>query len=95
MSSIHGMFLKLAGLDRQAQAGRGKNAATNSPLAIHHQASTGRSTDPVSRNGDLGRTLAHAHAHHINPKGNKLTATGPGSDLTNISRALKQSTRLS
>jgi len=93
MSSIYGILASMLGQTKSAQEAKRNNAAKHSPLASHNQASTGRSTNPVSRHEHLGRTLAHAH--HINPKGNSLTATSPGSDLTNISRALKQSTRIS
>ncbi|MDA1020451.1 MAG: hypothetical protein O2962_02760 [Cyanobacteria bacterium] len=54
MSSIRGMFLKLEGLDRQAQAGRGKNAESIGPLSDFDSNSlrdfpAAPKGDPVSR----------------------------------------------
>lgn len=63
MSLIHLMFLKLAGLDQQAQAGRGENAKSTGPLSDFNRTSlqdlsAAPKRDPVSRH-DL-RSIAFA-----------------------------------
>lgn len=94
MSSIHGIFLKLAGLDKQSQAGRAKNAKSTGPLSGFNRASlqdlsAAPKKLPVSRH-DL-KTIALAGQEE---QGVKRYSTSPDADPRGFRKALVNSLRL-